>query len=152
SESARPSIYLDYQASTPVDPRVLTAMMPFMTSRFANPHSSDHVSGWRESEAVTQAARTIAAAVGVDSDEVVFTSGATEANNLAVLGLARRAPPGRTRILVSAIEHKCVLAAARATTSLGFSVEHIPVNGEGLVDLDYLNDCLREDVLLVSVM
>src|SRR5687767_692785 len=107
-------IYLDNQASTPVDPRVQQAMNPYFGTWCGNPHSSDHAAGWRANEAVEVAARAIADAIGGDSDEVIFTSGATEANNMAVLGLARRAPASRRRILVSAVEHKCVLSSANA--------------------------------------
>ena len=109
------TIYADYQATTPVDPRVYAKMVPHWKDSFGNPHSSDHVIGWRAAETVREAASSVARLIGCDDDEVIFTSGATEANNLALLGLARRAPESRRRILVSAIEHKCVLASARTT-------------------------------------
>ncbi len=146
-------IYADYQATTPVDPRVLERMAPYWNESFGNPHSSDHAVGWRAARAVQEAAESVAALVGADSDEIVFTSGATEANNLALFGLARRAPPGRNRILVSAIEHKCVLAAARALAARqGFVVDTIPVDREGFLDVGALEARLGEDVLVVSVM
>ena len=146
-------IYADYQATTPLDPRVLERMAPHWNESFGNPHSSDHAVGWRSHEAVQEAAASVAALIGADADEVVFTSGATEANNLALLGLARRAPVGRRRILASAIEHKCVLAAARALSDLeGFSVETVPVKGDGHVDVDAMERMLDNDVLVVSVM
>ena len=149
----RETIYADYQATTPVDPRVLTKMAPCWGSSFGNPHSNDHVIGWRADEAVQKAAATVAALIGADADEVIFTSGATEANNLALLGLARRAPGGRRRILVSAIEHKCVLGAARALSAReGFTVETIAVDKEGFLDFDELKKRLDADVLLLSVM
>ena len=88
------TIYADYQATTPVDPRVVEAMAPYWNGSFGNPHSDDHVEGWRAAESVRRAASSVAALIGGDPDEVVFTSGATEANNLALLGLGRRAPPG----------------------------------------------------------
>ena len=147
------TIYADYQATTPVDPRVAAKMAPHWTEEFGNPHSSDHVIGWRAAEAVGEAASSVAGLIGADPDEVVFTSGATEANNLALLGLARRAPSNRRRILVSAIEHKCVLAAARSLAEReGFAVETIPVDGEGFVDLEALKSMVDETVLVVSVM
>lgn len=147
------TIYADYQATTPVDPRVAAKMAPHWTEEFGNPHSSDHVIGWRAAEAVGEAASSVAGLIGADPDEVVFTSGATEANNLALLGLARRAPSDRRRILVSAIEHKCVLAAARSLAEReGFAVETIPVDGEGFVDLEALKSMVDETVLVVSVM
>ena len=147
------TVYADYQATTPLDPRVMAKMVPYWGESFGNPHSSDHVIGWQADKAVREATSSIAALIGADPDEIIFTSGATEANNLALLGLARRAPAGRRRILVSAIEHKCVLAAARTLSAReGFTVETIPVNGEGFIDLDVLERCLDRSVLVLSVM
>ena len=147
------TVYADYQATTPVDPRVMAKMAPCWGESFGNPHSSDHVIGWQADKAVREAASSIATLIGADPDEIIFTSGATEANNLALLGLARRAPADRRRILVSTIEHKCVLAAARALSAReGFTVETIPVDGEGFIDLDALERFLDRSVLLVSVM
>ena len=147
------TIYADYQATTPVDPRVVAQMAPYWNGSFGNPHSSDHVVGWSAAEAVRQAAASVSTLIGGDPDEVVFTSGATEANNLALLGLGRRAPVGRRRILVSAIEHKCVLASARALEDHEeFSVEVIPVDADGLVRLDVLEDMVDDSVLAASVM
>ena len=147
------TIYADYQATTPVDPRVLEKMLPFWGESFGNPHSNDHVVGWKAAEAVRDSLTSVAALIGSDPDEIVFTSGATEANNLALFGLARRTPKSRRRILVSAIEHKCVLAAARALEEReGFTVETIPVDRDGFVDLDVLEKMLDDSVLAVSVM
>ena len=147
------TIYADYQATTPADPRVVEKMTPYWREAFGNPHSSDHIIGWRAAETVREAASSMAALIGADADEMIFTSGATEANNLALLGLARRAPVGRRRILVSAIEHKCVLSAARSLAEReGFTVETIPVDGQGFVDLDALAERLDETILVVSVM
>ena len=146
-------IYADYQATTPVDPRVVEHMAPYWSELFGNPHSSDHAAGWRAAKVVEEAAESVAGLIGADADEIIFTSGATEANNLALFGLARRAPPGRNRILVSAIEHKCVLAVARALAVRGgFVLDTIPVDGEGFVDPVLLETCLDDDVLVVSVM
>ena len=147
------TVYADYQATTPLDPRVMAKMAPYWGESFGNPHSSDHFIGWQADKAVCEAASSIAALIGSDPDEIIFTSGATEANNLALLGLARRAPTGRRRILVSAIEHKCVLAAARALSAReGFTVETFPVNGDGFIDLDALKRCLNQNVLVLSAM
>ena len=147
------TIYADYQAATPIDPRALEAMAPYWRSSFGNPHSRDHVMGWRAEEAVRDAAASVAALIGADADEVVFTSGATESNNLALLGLARRAPPGRRRILVSAIEHKSVLAAARALSEReDMLIDVVPVDAEGFLRLGALEALLDEDVLLASLM
>ena len=153
SSGSPQTIYADYQATTPVDPRVLEAMVPYWQELFGNPHSSDHVVGWRSAEAVQNASYSVAALIGADPDEIIITSGATEANNLALQGLARRASPMRRRILVSAIEHKCVLAAARSLEEReGFKVETIPVDEEGFVNLEALKAMLDEAVLVVSVM
>ena len=147
------TIYADYQATTPTDPRVLERMAPLWREEFGNPHSVDHAVGWRAAEHVSDAAGSVAALIGADADEVVFTSGATEANNLALLGLGRRAPVGRRRILISAIEHKCVLAAARALEDLeNFTVGVIPVDEHGFVRLDVLAEMLDDSVLVASVM
>ena len=149
----RRTIYADYQATTPVDPQVLAAMAPYWGKLFGNPHSIDHVIGWRADKSVRKAAESIAALVGADANEVIFTSGATEANNLALLGLARRAPDSRRRILVSVIEHKCVLGAARALSEHEeFTVETIAVDREGFIDFEELEKHLDANVLLVSVM
>ena len=114
-------------------------MAPYWGESFGNPHSSDHVIGWQADKAVREAASSIATLIGAAPDEIIFTSGATEANNLALLGLARGAPDRRRRILVSAIEHKCVLGAARALSAREeFKVETVPVDGEGLIDLNVL--------------
>lgn len=147
------TIYADYQATTPVDQRVLEAMAPYWRELFGNPHSNDHVVGWRSLEAVQRATSSVAALIGADADEVVFTSGATEANNLALLGLGRRASSKRPRVLVSAIEHKCVMAAARSLEEReGLVVEFIPVDEEGFLDLGTLEAMLDDSVLVVSVM
>ena len=147
------TIYADYQATTPVDPRVLKQMLPFWGDSFGNPHSNDHVVGWKAAEVVRESLTSVAGLIGADPDEIVFTSGATEANNLALFGLARRAPQSRRRILVSAIEHKCVLAAARALEKReGFTVEVVPVDREGFIDLSVLEDKLDDSVLVASIM
>ena len=147
------TIYADYQATTPVDPRVAERMSALWSEAFGNPHSNDHVVGWEAADAVREAASSVAGLIGADPDEVVFTSGATESNNLALLGLARRAPSERRRILVSAIEHKCVLAAARSLAEReGFVVETIPVDREGFVDFDALERMVDETVLAISIM
>lgn len=148
------TIYLDHQATTPVDSRVLAEMTPYFSESFGNPHSSDHVLGWETSRAVDDAAVRVARLIGADADEIIFTSGATESNNLALLGLARRAPCGtRRRVLVSATEHKCVLAAGRALEEHhDFEIEHLPVDSEGFVEVSTLEKSLDDDVLLVSIM
>ncbi len=148
------TIYLDHQATTPLDPRVLDEMAPYYGELFGNPHSSDHSLGWESARAIEKAAARVARLIGADSDEITFTSGATESNNMALLGLGRKAAGGkRRRILVSAIEHKCVLASARVLEErYGFTVEQIPVDRQGRVEFLALDNMLGEDVLAVSVM
>ena len=146
-------VYADYQATTPTDPRVIDAMTPFWHVAFGNPHSAEHAVGWRAARAVQEAAVSVAELLNADAEEIIFTSGATEANNLALFGLAYGAPPSRNRLLVSSIEHKCVLAAARALAERhGFVVETLAVDHQGLVDPDALRRSLDEDVLMASIM
>ncbi|MEA3013339.1 MAG: cysteine desulfurase [Sphingomonadales bacterium] len=147
-------VYMDYQASTPVDPKVFSEMAHFFGAGFGNPHSAQHASGWKAAAAVEKAARQIGRLIGADPDEIFFTSGATEANNMALLGLARRQAGGkRRRILLSAIEHKSVLALGRILgQQYQYEVEVLPVDGEGRLDLNCLADAISDDVLAVSVM
>lgn len=150
---SRETIYLDYQATTPLDPLVVEKMNPFLGDLFGNPHSSDHIVGWQAAKAVIAATESIANLIGADPDEVIFTSGATEANNLALLGLARRAPNRRHRILVSAIEHKCVLETVQTLEEqMRITVDTIPVGKQGRIDIGALEKLLDDTVLVVSVM
>lgn len=137
-----------------MDRRVFAEMAPYHGDSFGNPHSSEHSLGWESAHAVERAAAQVARLIGVDPYDVTFTSGATESNNMALLGLGRKAVRGdRRRILVSAIEHKCVLASARVLEEqYEFTVERIPVDQQGCVDLSALNEMLDEDVLVVSIM
>ena len=148
-------IYLDYQASTPLDARVLNVMLPFMTTEFGNPHSSEHAIGWKANAAVEHAQAQVADYIGALDEEIVFTSGATESNNFAIIGIGYAALTkgiSRKTILVSAIEHKCVLGAARFLTRFGFNIQKIPVNSDGIIDIDQFKSMITDDVLLVSVM
>ena len=152
TRGAKDSIYMDYQATTPADPRVVEAMQPYWSATYGNPHSADHAFGWSADAAVETARGHIAALIGADPDEIVFTSGATEANNLAVLGIARASSPTRKRIVVSAIEHKCVLAAARAAVDEGFEIIVVPVGADGIVDPRAVAAVVDDRTALVSVM
>lgn len=145
---------MDYQASAPLDPRVLEAMLPYMgTASHANPHARDHARGWRAEDAVEAARAQVAAAIGADADEVTFTSGATEANNLAVLGSVIALPPHRRGLVVSAVEHACVLSAARAARDRhGAVVEIAPVDGNGVIEIEALRRAVGRGTGLVSVM
>ena len=144
-------VYLDYQASTPLDPRVFEAMRPLLEDGFGNPHS-EHAHGWEAAQAVEQAAFEIAELIGAAPGEIVFTSGATEANNLAIQGIARSARRRGDHIVVCTTEHKCVLATASWLERQGFRIDVVPVGPNGLIDLDALAGALAEDTALVSVM
>ena len=149
------SLYFDYQAATPVDSRILEAMAPYWHDSFGNPHSSEHSVGWSANEAIETSKRSLGELVNADPDEIIFTSGATEANNLALLGLARglTEKTGRNRVLISAIEHKCILSTARVLSKKeGFAIETIPVDKFGYVDLERLESRISDDVLLCSVI
>ncbi len=143
------SIYLDYQATTPVDPRVLEVMLPFFTHRFGNPASVQHAQGNSARKAVELAREQIASMVRADRREIVFCSGATEANNLALKGLAEGA--SRRHLVVSAIEHPAVLDVARALEHSGFELTELPVDGAGQVSLAELEAAVTDRTLLVSV-
>lgn len=127
-------------------------MLEAMERNFANPSSENHSAGWSARACVEAARSTIARSIGCGANEIIFTSGATEADNIGVLGAALGAPEDRRRILVSAIEHKAVLEPAFAAESLGFNVELLPVDRNGLLDLEYLRTRLDDDVAVVSVM
>jgi cysteine desulfurase len=149
--NARP-IYLDYQSTTPVDPRVLEAMLPWFTEKFGNPGSVTHAYG-REAEAAVDHARAqVAAVIGAEPREIVFTSGATESNNLALKGAARFHREERDHVVTLATEHKCVLESAHALEREGFRVTILPVGPDGLVDLGKLEAALDERAAIVSVM
>jgi cysteine desulfurase len=145
-------IYLDYHATTPVDPRVLDAMLPYFTETFGNPASASHQVGWKAQEAVEVARKDVAAILGCSAREVVFTSGASESNNMAIRGVAERAGQERRHIAVSAIEHKSVLESAARLEPFGWRRTIIPVRADGIVDLDALREMVTEDTALVSVM
>lgn len=148
------SIYLDYQASTPVDPHVRAAMQECGERFFANPHSTHHRFGKQAADAVMTARHDIEASLGAANEEVVFTSGATEANNQAIASvLFANNDRHRNRILISAIEHKCIKNAAHFYANrLGYVVEEIPVLATGIIDIEAYQSLLSDDVLLVCVM
>ncbi|MEO7189823.1 MAG: cysteine desulfurase family protein [Vicinamibacterales bacterium] len=148
---AQAPVYLDYHATTPVDPRVLEAMLPFFTEHFGNPASSTHSWGWKAQAAVEAARKDVASLIGATAREIVFTSGATESNNLALRGVAALTPPERRHIVVSAIEHKSVLEVAAALGREGWRVSVVPVHRSGLVDLDALSSVVH-GAAVVSVM
>lgn len=145
-------IYLDYQATTPMDPRVLQAMMPYFTEKFGNPHSRNHVHGWEAEEGVEKARALVAEVINADEREIVFTSGATESNNLAIAGVARFYKDKRNHIVTLVTEHKCVLDTCRHLEGEGFDVTYLPVRQDGLVDLKQLEAAITGKTVIVSVM
>jgi cysteine desulfurase len=144
-------VYLDHHATTPLDPRVLDAMLPYFTESFGNPHSAQHAYGWAAEAAIEQARREVAALIGALPEEIVFTSGATEANNLAIRGVAALAG-ARRHLVTCATEHPCVLESCRALPAAGFQLTELPVQADGLFDLDRFREALRPDTALVSIM
>src|SRR5580704_4205760 len=145
-------IYLDYQATTPMDPRVLEAMMPYFTYKFGNPHSRSHSYGWEAEEGVEKARGQVAKLIGADEKEVIFTSGATESNNLAIRGVAEFYKDRRNHIVTTVTEHKCVLDTCRHLEQQGFDVTYLPVQKNGLVDLEVLRAAVTDKTVVVSIM
>jgi len=145
-------IYLDYQATTPMDPRVLEAMMPYFTYKFGNPHSRSHSYGWEAEEGVEKARAQVAKLIGADEKEVIFTSGATESNNLAIRGVAEFYKDRKNHIVTTVTEHKCVLDTCRHLEQQGFEVTYLPVQKNGLIDLDALRAAVTDKTVVVSIM
>ncbi|MFT5180583.1 MAG: cysteine desulfurase [Alphaproteobacteria bacterium] len=148
------AVYLDYQATTPTDPRVVDTMMPWFSERFGNAHSSQHAFGAQAAEAVEAARGKIAALLGADPREIIFTSGATESNNLAIKGAARfaRRHDKGNHIVILETEHKCVLESCFALAEEGVRTTVLKVGADGLVDLDALAGAIDDDTVLVSIM
>jgi cysteine desulfurase len=145
-------VYLDAHATTPVDARVLEAMLPYFRADFGNPASRNHAFGWRAEKAVATAREQIAELIGSSPREIVFTSGATESNNLALKGAAHAAQGKRNRLITCATEHKAVLDPLKRLEKEGFALTVLPVKGDGLLDLDRLREAVDDETLLVSVM
>jgi cysteine desulfurase len=145
-------IYMDYSATTPVDPRVAAAMIPYLTEKFGNPASRSHSFGWVADEAVEQARDQVAALVNADPKEIVWTSGATESNNLALKGAAHFYADKGKHIVTVQTEHKAILDTVRELERQGFSATYLDPEPNGLLDLDLLKAALRPDTTIVSVM
>jgi len=145
-------IYFDYSATTPVDPRVVDKMIPFLRDAFGNPASRSHAYGWHAEEAVEQAREDVGALVGCDAKELVWTSGATESINLAVKGAARFYQERGKHLITVKTEHKATLDTMRELEREGFEVSYLDVQEDGLINLDRFKDALRSDTVLVSVM
>jgi cysteine desulfurase len=145
-------VYLDYQATTPCDPRVVETMLPYFNQKFGNPHSRSHAYGWRAEDAVENGREQIARLINANAKEIIFTSGATESNNLAIKGVARFYKDKKNHIITCVTEHKCVLDTCRHLEQEGFEVTYMPVQKNGLVDLDALRAAIKGRTALVSIM
>jgi len=150
-EGLRP-LYLDAQATTPLDPRVLDAMLPFLTSFYGNPHSRTHAYGWESEKGMESARKQVANLIGADPKEIIFTSGASESNNIAVKGVSRFYSLKKKHLITTQTEHKCVLDSCRALEAEGFDVTYLPVQQNGLIRLEDLDRAIRPDTVLVSIM
>jgi cysteine desulfurase len=150
--AVRYPIYLDYQSTTPTDPRVVDAMLPYFTQKFGNPHSRSHSFGWEAEAAVEEARSEIARLIGASEKEIIFTSGATESNNMAIKAVGRFYKDKKNHIITVTTEHKCVLDSCRHLEKEGFRITYLPVKSDGLIDLDQLKAAMTDDTLLVSVM
>lgn len=145
-------IYLDMQATTPTDPRVLDVMLNYYTDMYGNPHSRTHSYGWETDTAVEKAREEIAALIGADPKEIIFTSGATESNNMVIKGIARFYKGRKRHIITTQTEHKCILDSCRYLQDEGFEVTYLPVLSSGLIDMKQLEAAIRPDTALVSIM
>src|SRR6201988_1397970 len=145
-------IYMDYGATTPVDQRVVDKMIPWLREHFGNPASRSHAWGWEAEAAVENAREEVAKLIGADPREIIWTSGATESNNLALKGAAQFYKTRGKHLITVKTEHKAVLDTTRELERQGFEVTYLPVQEDGLVDLNLLKDTLRPDTILVSVM
>jgi cysteine desulfurase len=149
--AARP-IYIDYQATTPVDTRVMDVMTPFFTEMFGNPHSTSHSYGLEARDAVEAARVQVAGMINADPREVIFTSGATESNNMAIKGVGRFFAGRKGHMIAPVTEHKCVLESLKYVAKLGYEITLLPVGTDGLLDPAAVKDAIRDDTALVSVM
>ncbi|GGP21287.1 IscS subfamily cysteine desulfurase [Silvimonas iriomotensis] len=145
-------IYLDYSATTPVDPRVAQKMIPYLTEHFGNPASRSHAYGWETESAVEEAREQVAALLNCDAKEIVWTSGATESDNLAIKGAAHFYQSKGKHLITVKTEHKAVLDTTRELEREGFEVTYLDVKADGLIDLDVLKAAIRPDTILISVM
>ena len=145
-------IYLDYSATTPVDPRVAEKMIPYLVEHFGNPASRSHAYGWETEKAVEDARAEVAALVNADPKEIIWTSGATESDNLAIKGAAQFYKGKGKHVITVKTEHKAVLDTCRELERVGFEVTYLDVLENGLIDLDVLKAAMRPDTILVSVM
>ena len=145
-------IYLDNHATTPMDPRVLNAMLPWFTEKFGNAASRNHAFGWEAEEAVEKGRKQVADLVGANPKEIIFTSGATESDNLAIKGVAQMYAEKGNHIITAASEHKAVLDTCKRLEKEGFRVTYLPLKADGIIDLDMLRESIGDKTILVSIM
>ena len=145
-------IYLDYQATTPVDPKILEKMLPFFSVNFANPHSNNHQDGRSANEVIEEARENVANLINAQSSEIIFTSGATESNNLALKSIAKNYFENKCQIISCKTEHKCVVESCHELEKEGFKVTYLDVDEEGLIKIDELENILKKEKSLVSIM
>ncbi|XP_789397.4 cysteine desulfurase, mitochondrial [Strongylocentrotus purpuratus] len=146
------ALYLDAQSTTPLDPRVMDAMMPYSVAYYGNPHSRTHSYGWESDDAVEHARKQVANLIGADAREIIFTSGATESNNISVKGTARFYKSKKKHVITTQTEHKCVLDSCRVLEGEGFDITYLPVKPNGIIDLKELEAAFRPDTVLCSIM
>ncbi|NP_001407368.1 cysteine desulfurase isoform 3 [Mus musculus] len=152
AEAVLRPLYMDVQATTPLDPRVLDAMLPYLVNYYGNPHSRTHAYGWESEAAMERARQQVASLIGADPREIIFTSGATESNNIAIKGVARFYRSRKKHLVTTQTEHKCVLDSCRSLEAEGFRVTYLPVQKSGIIDLKELEAAIQPDTSLVSVM
>lgn len=145
-------IYMDYQSTTPTDPRVVEAMLPYFTEKFGNPHSRSHPFGWESEDAIDLARQQVAKVINADAKEIIFTSGATESNNLALKGVARFYKKQKDHIITCVTEHKCILDTCRHLEQEGFKVTYLPVDSKGFINLEELRNAMTDKTSIVSIM
>lgn len=145
-------VYMDYHATTPVDPRVLEVMLPYFTNEFGNASSTDHQFGAKASEAVETSREQVAQLISAQPEEIVFTSGATESDNLAIEGVAQAYKDKGRHIITCTTEHKAILKTCESLSNLGWSISYIPVDQSGIVDIQKMEDAITDKTVLISVM
>jgi cysteine desulfurase len=145
-------IYMDNHATSPLDPHVLEAMMPYLTNKFGNAASRNHSFGWEAEQAVETAREQIAKLIGASSKEIIFTSGATESNNLAIKGIAEMYRERGNHIITQVTEHKAVLDTCKRLEKYGYRVTYLPVKADGLIDIEDLKRAIDDKTILVSIM
>src|SRR6201991_3262469 len=144
-------IYMDYPAPPRVDPRVVEAMLPYFTEHFGNAASRNHEFGWEAEQGVEKARKQVADLIGANAKEIIFTSGATESDNLAIKGVAEMYAEKGNHIITAATEHKAVLDTCKKLEKHGFRVTYLPVMGDGLIDLDMLKESFTDKTILVTI-